>query len=238
MLQWDEKPPWGASLNESKRGLQQSVFDLPPPTLPPAFYFLSFHTFFFSLQHWSLAGLWACLRSVTRQQLYSSGYQDNAVRFTLWFHEGLIDWDWEGGERDGEGEIVATAGGGLIRKRGGDGRTFQAPRDACDVFSRHKACINAGQCIITVTLCALGEADCCLREGCIMRSPSSVQAGWRPQTRSFFAALNSVCQGYLWRGGMHDNKGRMLISSVHLCADVQVRVISSVCVDTWTASPE
>lgn len=128
MLQWDEKPPWGASLNESKRGLQQSVFDLPPPTLPPAFYFLSFHTFFFSLQHWSLAGLWACLRSVTRQQLYSSGYQDNAVRFTLWFHEGLIDWDWEGGERDGEGEIVATAGGGLIRKRGGDGRTFQAPR--------------------------------------------------------------------------------------------------------------
>ena len=106
---------------------------------------------------------------------------------------------------------------------GGDGRTFQAPRGACDVFSRHKARINAGQCIITVTLCALGEADCCLREGCMMRSPSSVQAGSRPLTRSVSAALNSVCQGYLWRGGMHDNKGRMLISSVHLCADVQVR---------------
>lgn len=51
-----------------------------------------------------------------------------------------------------------------MRKRRGDGRTFQAPRGACNVFSRHKARINAGQCIITVTLCALGEAECCLME--------------------------------------------------------------------------
>lgn len=65
----------------------------PWPSLLSAFYSISWKPFSQSVQCRRLAGLWACLHSVTRQQLCSNGYQDNTVHVTLWFHEGLIDWD-------------------------------------------------------------------------------------------------------------------------------------------------
>ena len=59
---------------------------------------------------------------VTRQQLCSNGYQDNTVRVTLWFHEGLIDWD--GIRRRRMGKVKEIAAGGLWW--GGGGREERA----------------------------------------------------------------------------------------------------------------
>lgn len=99
--------------------LQRPACDLPPPTLPLAFYFSSLVPCSFSVQYRSLAGLWACLCSVTRQQLCRDGYQDNAICVTLWLTEMR-------GGREGEGWGEMGCGkrgwwwwwGGLMRRRG------------------------------------------------------------------------------------------------------------------------
>lgn len=88
------------------------MYDLPPPTIPPAFYCFSRMPCSNSVKCRRLAGLRACLRSVTRQQLCSNGYQDNTVCVTLWFHEGLIDWDGIR-RRRWMGKVKEIAAGGL-----------------------------------------------------------------------------------------------------------------------------
>lgn len=139
---------WEATLKgiiKLKRGRAAAACVWPSTPDPPSnlLYPLSLRHCSYSLQHRSLAVLWACLCSVTRQQLSSNGYQDNAVHVTLWFHEGLIDWDgrrrrrvekvrwrrqeggwWGGVER---GERAVKMGVGIL----------QALRGACSVFSRH-----------------------------------------------------------------------------------------------------
>lgn len=114
---------WEATLKgiiKLKRGRAAAACVWPSTPDPPSnlLFPLSLRHCSYSLQHRSLAVLWACLCSVTRQQLSSNGYQDNAVHVTLWFHEGLIDWDGRRRRRveeGGEGEMEA-AGRGLMRR--------------------------------------------------------------------------------------------------------------------------
>lgn len=186
-------------------GLRQPIWPSAPDP-PLSLSFPLFHTLFlFTLQHRSLAVLWACLRTVTRQQLCSNGYQDNSGRVTLWFHEGLIDWDWrqrrrggEDGEWGGEGEMFLV--GGLWWGRGGfsgkGGGAFW-----CMWFFSHAT--RHGVVYNHSDILCLG-LECCLRDGCIMRSPFS--AGQACSHKHSDHPLNSVCQRYLWHEGMHNKR--------------------------------